>query len=121
MQAISTTGAFSEPQITHARVEALFVSELGMSSEQFARELEVELEQATPDERDEFESLVDQANQAIPKIGATLDRVAETLARMSITVGEMSGVLVGMDARVAVIEDSLGEVLPQSRYKEGIQ
>ncbi len=103
---------FNSPCDTSTSMDALvedrFASTFGMSSEQFMRELEAEFEQNTPEERAEFERLVDQANAVMPGIHATLDRIGKTLAGMSVAVDQLKDGMTTLDARVTGIEGSFG-------------
>ena len=89
---------------TAAEIEDRFVSTFGMSSEEFKRDLEAELEQATPEQQAEFNQVIAQANHVLPKMNATLERIGEKMAEMSVARGEIKKTLSSLDARVSRIE-----------------
>lgn len=103
MLAMTTWG----PSMTSSVEERLFIRHFGVGSEQFRRELEVELEEATPEQRAEFEQLVDQANEVLPGMHATLDRVDKSVADLSGTMRELRHNMAMLDKRVAAIEVGL--------------
>jgi hypothetical protein len=88
-------------------IEDPFITHFGMSSDQFRRELEADFERATPEERAEFEQIVEQANTVLPEMNATLDRMSDTAAKMSAMIGEVTACIASIDARVSRIEDGL--------------
>ena len=90
-----------------AGIEDRFITFFGLSSEAFERELEEEFEQATPEERAEFKSLVEQANAVLPEMNATLDRIGETMASMNVTIGEMRESMSSLDKRVSHTEGNV--------------
>ena len=96
--------------INEDKLEQLFVSKFGMSSEQFERELEIEFEQASPLERAELEQLVNQANDAIPQINASLEKIAGKLAGVGASMSELRESLSSMSKRIERIEESFASV-----------
>ncbi len=77
---------------------------LGVSSS----DLIEEFENLTPEEQAEFERLVDQANEILPELHATVDRIEHGIAQCRSTVREISEHLAAMSERVSGIEESLG-------------
>jgi methyl-accepting chemotaxis protein len=94
-------------------IEDQFIDHFGMSSEQFRRELEADFEKATPEERAEFQQLVEQANAVLPEISATLDSIDRSLIKMNAAVAEMTEGMTSLDARVSRIEDNLASARRQ--------
>ena len=71
-------------------------------------ELIEEFENLTSEEQAEFERLVDQANEILPELQASLDRIGQDIVRSRSAVGEMCGHLAAMSERVSGIEEALG-------------
>lgn len=90
-----------------AQVERLTVERFGMSSAQLRRELEVEFERATPEDRAGFVQLIDQANAVFPTVKASLDRIEMRLAGARITMDELCQSVSALNDRVAGIEGAL--------------
>ena len=90
-----------------ANIERLFLSNFGVSSDQFRRELKAEFQKASPLEKAEFERLVDEANAVLPGMQVSIERMNENVAAMSSTIGEMKESIAALDARVSGIEDRL--------------
>lgn len=93
--------------MTSSVEERLFIRHFGVGSEQFRRELEAELEEATPEQRAEFELLIDQANAVLPGIHAALDRADASLAETRATMHELRHGMAALDGRVADIENNI--------------
>ena len=89
----------------HDRVEA---NELALLLGVSSSELIEEFEQLTPEEQAEFEQLVEKANEALPEMLASLDRIEESILRCRSTVRETGQQMSAMSRRVARIEESLG-------------
>jgi archaellum component FlaC len=89
-------------------LENLFQKNFGMSSEQFERELEIEFEQASPEERAEFGQLADLVNEAFPGMNESLERISNGLTDMNKSMSEMRKSMSSMSERVGRIEDNLG-------------
>ena len=77
---------------------------LGVSSSDLIQEFE----NLTPEEHAEFERLVDQANEILPELHESLDRIGEGIARCNTTIREMMDQTAAMSERVSGIEKSLG-------------
>ena len=106
MQAMSD-GSFDSSFTADARVEEQrFVTSFGMSSEHFMRELKADFEQATPEQRAEFEHVVDQANAVLPEMNAALDRIGGSLNGMRATMETMQESMASLSARVVQIEQT---------------
>ena len=77
---------------------------LGVSSS----DLIEEFENLTPEEQAEFERLVDQANEILPELHASVDRIEHGILRCRSTIGAISEQMAEMSERVSGIEESLG-------------
>lgn len=95
-----------------AEIENRFIDNFGMSSEVFMRELETEFEQATPEERAEFDSVVEQANVALPEMSATLNSIGNNIAGMNATTGQLRESMSSLCKRVSNIEDKVVVAFP---------
>lgn len=71
-------------------------------------ELIEEFENLTPEEQAEFERLVKQANEILPELHASVDRIEQGIARCGSTIRETREQLAAMSERVFGIEVSLG-------------
>lgn len=87
--------------------EDLFVRHFGVGSKRFERELKAELEEAAPEQRAEFEQLLDQAHAALPGMHATLDRIETSLAGVRAQVHGLGNGIVALGKRLDSIEAEL--------------
>lgn len=98
--------------LSEAKIEKRFVEMFGMPSEQFMRELEHELEQASPEERAEFDRLIDQTNAVLPGMNASLDRMAKNMKKMRSTMRDLRKSMSSMDDRLSRVEDTVTAMFP---------
>lgn len=81
---------------------------LGVPSDELVRDFLEELGRLTPEERAEFDGLVEQTNEVLPDMHASLDRISTSISRCRSTIRELNAQLTTMSQRVARIESSLG-------------
>ncbi|NJS14019.1 MAG: hypothetical protein HC788_04645 [Sphingopyxis sp.] len=89
----------SERELTLAELE----------NEEFRRQLQQELDRLSPKEQAEFEVLVGQANEALPVMRASFDRMEAKMNEMAASVSEIKASVLRVNARLDKIETNLGE------------
>lgn len=76
---------------------------------EFQRQLRQEFDALSPEEQAEFEALVEQANEALPVLHASLDRMQDKMNQMAASISEIKASLSRLNARLDKVETSLGE------------
>lgn len=86
---------------------------LGVPVDELVRDFLEEWDRLTLEERTEFERAVERANEVLPELHATLDRIGEGISNCGAKVREMRARMVAMSERVSSIEETLGIVEPR--------
>lgn len=76
---------------------------------EFRRQLQQELDRLSPKEQAEFAALVTQANEALPVMHTSLDRMQAKMNEMAASVSEIKASVLRLNARLDTVETSLGE------------
>jgi predicted nucleic acid-binding Zn-ribbon protein len=80
-----------------------------LEDEEFQRQLQQEFGALSPEERAEFEALVAQANEALPAMNASLDRMLGRMREMATGISDVKASVSRLNARLDKIETRLGE------------
>ena len=80
-----------------------------LEDEELQRQLQQEFDELSPKEQAEFEALVEQANEALPAMNASLDRIQGRMKYMTASSSEIKASMSRLNSRLDKIETSLGD------------
>ncbi|QYU70423.1 hypothetical protein J4558_10025 [Leptolyngbya sp. 15MV] len=81
---------------------------LGIPVDEFVQEFLEEWNRLTPEQRAEFEQAVDRANEVLPDLDASLDRIEQGISNCALKLRETHAQVSAMSKRVSSIEATLG-------------